>query len=87
MKECHDCGVKIGKVHESGCDWERCPICKGQLLSCNCIYEYFGIDVVNMEEKYPAIYNEGVTDEMYDMWEKHLNKKGRIVYGKEKIGE
>lgn len=35
---CHDCGIvnKKGNIHHSGCDMERCPVCKGQLISCNC---------------------------------------------------
>lgn len=33
---CHDCGVRVGEVHHPGCDWEECPICDRQLLSCEC---------------------------------------------------
>lgn len=35
---CHDCGCKEGELHNffPNCDMERCPICNGQLLSCNC---------------------------------------------------
>lgn len=33
---CGDCGEPTGKNHLEGCDIERCPRCKGQLLSCNC---------------------------------------------------
>lgn len=38
---CHDCGIisKKGNIHHIGCDIERCPICKGQLLSCGCFKE------------------------------------------------
>ena len=37
-KRCHDCGIenKKGNVHHWGCDMERCPKCKGQLISCGC---------------------------------------------------
>jgi hypothetical protein len=37
-KRCHDCGIinKRGNIHHAGCDMERCPICKGQLISCDC---------------------------------------------------
>lgn len=37
-KRCHDCNIVNhgGHVHHYGCDIERCPRCKGQLLSCEC---------------------------------------------------
>ena len=34
---CHDCGVKIGCYHHPGCDMEKCPQCKEQLISCDCL--------------------------------------------------
>lgn len=39
---CHDCGIenKRGNTHHFGCDIERCPRCKGQMISCNCEESY-----------------------------------------------
>lgn len=33
---CHDCQILPGQKHHPGCDMERCPRCRGQLISCNC---------------------------------------------------
>ncbi len=38
---CHDCGIKHGGLHHRGCDVERCPKCKGQLISCECLVVNF----------------------------------------------
>lgn len=35
-QRCHDCNVKSGGYHHPGCDVERCPQCRGQLISCSC---------------------------------------------------
>ena len=33
---CHDCGIKHGEIHHLGCDVERCPRCREQLITCYC---------------------------------------------------
>jgi hypothetical protein len=33
---CHDCGTPSGGLHHPGCDMERCPLCGGQAIACNC---------------------------------------------------
>ena len=35
-ERCPDCNVKVGHTHHWGCDVERCPVCKNQLISCEC---------------------------------------------------
>lgn len=36
---CHDCNIKHGNYHHPGCDVERCPRCKGQIISCDCEFK------------------------------------------------
>ena len=36
---CHDCAVIAGEMHVPGCDVERCRVCGGQLIGCQCPYD------------------------------------------------
>lgn len=38
-KKCPDCQVEVGQYHHFGCDWEECPRCGGQLLTCKCKFD------------------------------------------------
>lgn len=39
QERCHDCGAKVGGYHHDGCDAERCPKCREQLLGCECNFD------------------------------------------------
>lgn len=39
---CGDCGVVDGGSHHPGCDMARCPVCRGQLMSCGCRFDEDG---------------------------------------------
>ena len=54
MNDCHDCHVKEGEYHIEGCDWERCPKCGGQYISCGCDdAETYGLDRIRYGNEKP----------------------------------
>jgi hypothetical protein len=36
---CHDCRVLKNEFHVPGCDGEECPLCGGQLITCDCPFD------------------------------------------------
>ncbi len=36
-RRCGDCRASSGGYHHLGCDMERCPRCRRQLISCGCV--------------------------------------------------
>ncbi len=66
---CHDCGIenKHGNYHHLGCDMERCPKCKGQLISCGCFeseYSHSALEAVNSENHLRDCRPDGCTCEI-----------------------
>lgn len=39
---CGDCGVRKTGFHHPGCDIQRCPQCRGQMVSCGCRFDEDG---------------------------------------------
>jgi hypothetical protein len=34
IRNCPECGTVLGNWHRTGCQWEQCPYCGGQLAGC-----------------------------------------------------
>ena len=35
-RQCRHCGAVKGQLHEPLCDYEECPVCGNQVMSCDC---------------------------------------------------
>lgn len=70
------CGAVPGGLHVEGCDKERCAICGGQLIGCDCVYVLSGIDVNSMEREHPEIFCGGPTEEMYVSYDAEVARLG-----------
>jgi len=47
-ERCPDCGATEGNYHHYGCDNERCPYCRGQMIGCEEITELYRFETSNM---------------------------------------
>jgi len=78
-KTCCGCKVSVGENH-TGCDWEECPFCRGQLIACECDFHMMlGLSL----SEFRIADTEGFTDEQAERLDVILEKKGRVPFGKE----
>ena len=70
---CGDCGEAYGKQHLPQCDVERCPLCGGQLLSCDCGPVY---DVEDERRRYRATQIKPTT-RAYETRQRHILRPQR----------
>lgn len=82
---CSYCGALEGHLHDFMCDFERCPFCGGQLLTCECCYYRLGFlnyRRYGAETGYlpPDIYENGLSESQAEQWLQVCEKKGRVPY-------
>jgi hypothetical protein len=49
-RPCGDCGVAAGGFHHLGCDMQRFPLCRGQMITCGCRFDEDGPAELDHEE-------------------------------------
>jgi hypothetical protein len=84
IKRC-SCGVAEGHFHIPGCEFERCPFCGGQLISCECSYEKLGLldrKKFRADTNYlpRRTFENGLTQSQQTRWDVILRKKGLVPY-------
>lgn len=67
VQRCHDCNAVTGHYHHWGCDAERCPECRLQLLSCDCEDVTLVVETCSPKRKVALAYiNPEGTEKEYD---------------------
>lgn len=56
---CGDCGVVRGGHHHLGCDMQRCPLCRGQMMLCDCRFDEDGPDEDEMDDVAEPLFVDG----------------------------
>ena len=59
--KCHDCGVAPGGFHHLGCDMQRCPLCRRQMMTCGCRFDEDGPEEDDLEPPDPLHVDEDGT--------------------------
>ena len=65
-ESCGDCGVAHGGWHHPGCDLQRCPVCRGQLISCGCRFDEDGPDGIS-DDEFDSAFDDDEIDETDEM--------------------
>lgn len=68
-KLCHDCGVKQGELHVSGCDVETCSKCRTQWIQCGC-------------ENVPPVPFGFEPTNQNDLWLEFFVERGDLIGGR-----
>lgn len=72
-EKCHDCDVKLGKLHLHGCDMEECAECGNQKITCDCPCEKGEKkyrELLEEKKKHIAPMSMKALRELSDVWDK-----------------